>query len=237
VELAVEPQSTKGRVLRACLQLFNERGVGNVTTAEIAATVGINQGNLYYYFKRKEQIVVALFDEFERAMELHALVGLNNPHDNERYSHYLAGWFGLMWDYRLFYRDGASLYRVAPSLRERLKLTTDRGQQNLRRALLDLNEVGILRAPAAEIDRLVVNSWVIAAYWLDYLQTREGITNITQAHVDWGYAQVLSLFRPYLAKPQRLSLGRMAPIAEAQRPLRSQVAESGRPRRRSAERG
>src|SRR5271154_2281816 len=58
VELAVEPQSTKGRVLRACLQLFNERGVGNVTTAEIAATVGINQGNLYYYFKRKEQIVV-----------------------------------------------------------------------------------------------------------------------------------------------------------------------------------
>src|ERR1700722_18126853 len=50
VERAVEPQSTKGRVLLACLQLFNERGVSNVTTAEIAATVGINQGNLYYYF-------------------------------------------------------------------------------------------------------------------------------------------------------------------------------------------
>ena len=77
MERAVEPQSTKGRVLLACLQLFNERGVSNVTTAEIAATVGINQGNLYYYFKRKEQIVVALFDEFEQVFVPKSAFGMS----------------------------------------------------------------------------------------------------------------------------------------------------------------
>jgi AcrR family transcriptional regulator len=222
-----EPPSTKMRVLLACRQLFNERGVANATTAEIAATVGINEGNLYYYFKRKEQIVLTLFDEFEQAMERTATKGLKNPEDPHRYSRYMRGWFELMWEYRFFYRDGAALNRVAPSLRQRVKQLTDRGQQNVRRVLLDLNEVGLLRAPVAEIDRLVINSWMIATYWLDYLQSREGVEEITQAHVDWGFAQVQSLFRPYLTMPQGRPLGRMGPTTVVARAHPGKAAKKG----------
>src|SRR5882672_10032378 len=40
---------TRVRILSACRQLFNERGLSNVTTADIANAVGINEGNLYYH--------------------------------------------------------------------------------------------------------------------------------------------------------------------------------------------
>jgi len=214
-----ETPSTKTRVLLVCRQLFNERGIANTTTAEIAAKAGINEGNLYYYFKRKEQIVRTLFDEFEQVLESVATEGLSKPSDPQRYSRYMRGWFELMWDYRFIYRDAGTLYRVAPSIRQRTVHLTDRGQQNVRRVLLDMNDLGILRAPAAEIDRLVINSWMIATYWIDYLQSREGVEEITQAHIDWGYTQVQSLFRPYLALPSRRPSRRMAPapvVARAQ---------------------
>ena len=40
-----------------------------MTTAEIAQAVGISEGNLHYHFRRKQQILVALFDEFEAALD------------------------------------------------------------------------------------------------------------------------------------------------------------------------
>ena len=201
--MAEDNLSTRIRVLRACRQLFNERGPANATTAEIAACVGINEGNLYYYFKRKEQILVTLFDEFEEAMEAAATKGLEGPAGPGRYSDYITGWFQLMWEYRFFYRDGGALFRMAPTLRARVKTLTDRGQQNVRRVLIDMASHGMLRANSEEIDRLVINSWIIATYWIEYLRSREGVTEITPAEVEWGFAQVKSLFAPYLVVAQR----------------------------------
>src|SRR5471032_3464824 len=59
---------TRTRILEACKSLFNERGPVAVTTAEIAAAVGIQEGNLHYHFNRKEQILEALFSDFEQAL-------------------------------------------------------------------------------------------------------------------------------------------------------------------------
>ncbi len=198
--MADDNPSTRARVLRACRQLFNERGPANATTAEIAACVGINEGNLYYYFKRKEQILVTLFDEFEAAMEQAATKGLEAPSDPGRYSDYLTGWFQLMWEYRFFYRDGGMLVRMAPSLRDRVRGLTERGQENVRRVLTDMAVHGMMRANAEEIDRLVINSWIIATYWIEYLRSREGVDEITVAELDWGFKQVKSLFAPYIVR-------------------------------------
>src|SRR6516162_6868289 len=75
---------TRVRILSACRQLFNERGPSNVTTADIANTVGINEGNLYYYFQRKEQLIENLFDEFEANLRQVAAAHLKYGDDTSR---------------------------------------------------------------------------------------------------------------------------------------------------------
>jgi AcrR family transcriptional regulator len=70
---------TRDRVLAVALNLFNERGVNAVTTAEIADAAGINEGNLYYYFQRKEQLAEALFEFLSAAMLAVADTQLANP--------------------------------------------------------------------------------------------------------------------------------------------------------------
>ena len=57
-------QNTRERILVTCRKLFNTSGVAAVTTAAIAEAVGINEGNLYYYFKKKADIVSELFEQF-----------------------------------------------------------------------------------------------------------------------------------------------------------------------------
>ena len=112
-------RKTRDRVLEASLELFNARGVRSVTTAEIARTVGINEGNLYYYFQKKEQLVTALFEAFEAEIRTTAAGDLKRPDDPAEYIGYLRGWFATAWRYRFFQRDTAALFEMAPSLRER----------------------------------------------------------------------------------------------------------------------
>jgi AcrR family transcriptional regulator len=52
---------TRDRVLKAALELFNERGSAAVTTNHVAARAGISPGNLYYWFSDKDEIVRELY--------------------------------------------------------------------------------------------------------------------------------------------------------------------------------
>ena len=51
---------TRQRILDASRQLFNSRGYAKTTLAEIAAEVGIAEGNLWYHFRTKRDLVIAL---------------------------------------------------------------------------------------------------------------------------------------------------------------------------------
>jgi AcrR family transcriptional regulator len=193
-----ERPKTRTRILATCRALFNERGPSNVTTAEIAAALGINEGNLYYHFQRKEQMLEALFAEYEHALREVAGAYKAYGDDLNRYPDYLEGWFSLMWRWRFFFRDAGSVHRMAPSLRDRLKGLGANGQKQIREALSGMQAAELISIPESEMDPLIVNSWIVATYWIDYLRSRHGITEITRDHMKWGSAQVMSLFRPYL---------------------------------------
>src|SRR5260221_236669 len=60
---------TRERILRASLTLFNERGEGAVSLAQVAARLGISEGNLWYHFRAKRDLVAALSVELEARIE------------------------------------------------------------------------------------------------------------------------------------------------------------------------
>jgi len=51
---------TAEKILLVSLEMFNNQGESNITSVDIANEMEISPGNLYYHFKGKEEIIVAL---------------------------------------------------------------------------------------------------------------------------------------------------------------------------------
>ena len=52
------------RIIGSAARLFGDKGYHDTTTAEIAESAGVAAGTIYIYFSSKEELLVAVFEEF-----------------------------------------------------------------------------------------------------------------------------------------------------------------------------
>ncbi|NEW29566.1 TetR/AcrR family transcriptional regulator [Nocardia cyriacigeorgica] len=83
------------RLVDAAVRVFYERGVEKTTIADIAKTAEVPVGNVYYYFKTKDQLIEAAIDAHRRRLGdlLEELDRLDTP--QERLRALIAGWVDL----------------------------------------------------------------------------------------------------------------------------------------------
>ncbi|MBE7201583.1 MAG: TetR/AcrR family transcriptional regulator [Parafilimonas terrae] len=188
--------NTRDRILAVSLALFNARGLGRVTTAEIAAAVRIREGNLQYHFPRKSNLVEAVFAAFEVEAVAVAARLSEDPAAAEALLAYQRAWFDLIWRYRCVYRDGIAMVEIAPDLRPRVHALRARTRELARGVFAAAVRAGWLRIGPEALDRLIDNAWIVSSHWMSHRP--QGGTELTEADLDWGFAQVRDLFAPYL---------------------------------------
>jgi AcrR family transcriptional regulator len=193
--------TTRDRILEATLVLFNDRGPDRVTTAEIARTVGINEGNLYYYFKTKEALLEALFEKLEGDVSAFMVeASSNTATDPGIYSDFMRRWFSIVWIHRYIFRDLPGVIGTAPSLREPTRALSIGMRLVVEGMLQQMTAASLIDVPVDDTPQLLANVWIVSTYWAVYLSLQEGIDDLTPGHLDWGLKQVASLFKPYLSE-------------------------------------
>lgn len=65
-----DKQGVRERLLRAALDIFNERGYASTSVREIVEAAGVTKPVLYYYFKNKEGIYVELISKPFEVLEV-----------------------------------------------------------------------------------------------------------------------------------------------------------------------
>ncbi len=208
------PRRTREKILAQSLRLFNEIGEPNTTTSAIADEMNISPGNLYYHFRNKEEMVDAIFEEFER--EIDPL--LDAPFKRE--VHFEDAWlflhllFEAIWKYRFIYRDLNDLLsrnRRLETQFQTILLRKERAARALCEAMARARE---LRATEREIESLSTNMVVVATYWF----SSEYVRNARHFH-EAGYQstamargayQVLSMVAPYLTESGQALFQRLA---------------------------
>jgi AcrR family transcriptional regulator len=197
---------TRDRILKAALHLFNERGEAHVSLAQIAARLSISEGNLWYHFRTKRDLVGALFAELEERIErnLSREPAAAGGHLAD-FGDYARQSFRDIWEYRFLYR-----HRFDPEeereLAQRAADLAERAHRYTERILTEMVARKLLAASPQEIIELAANAWIISRYWVEYLQERHGLVRITEADLQAGVKQLFALYHPHLTEAARAQI-------------------------------
>ena len=194
---------TRERVIATSIALLNERGPDRVTTAQIAASANINEGNLYYYFKTKRALILCIFDRFEDEVVQFFDKDIGEAAAPDTYMGFLREWFDIVWRYRFLHRDLVGLLAMAPDLRRRVRAISTHARAPVVRLIEQMRRARLIDIPERELDALLANAWIIATYWVVYLDVQKGVRVLRKSHMEWGLRQIASLVAPYLSTSAR----------------------------------
>jgi AcrR family transcriptional regulator len=140
-------------ILRVAAGFFADKGYNETSMAEVARASGVAQGTIFYHFKNKEELFVAVLDEFragvmrefENHLQDNSKTGLETVEDALNFYLFLAGsmedWF------RILHRHHAyELARRNPVCRSHLEAIYSCFVDVFERAILQGQRDGSIRA-------------------------------------------------------------------------------------------
>lgn len=204
------PVKTRDRILLKSLSLFNEQGERLVTTNHIAAALNMSPGNLYYHFANKEAIIFELFGQYVRLMQEQLTLPDDRPISQPDKIALFEAVLSLLWQYRFLHRDMTHLLSENDSLRDSYRLFAHGVQQGLRRVYQRLSESGLFEASDEDVDALIINIWIVATSWSNFLASTGFFGSdgtLTEDLMRRGIYQVICLEAPYLRGEAALGLG------------------------------
>jgi AcrR family transcriptional regulator len=194
---------TRERILEAGLRLFNEFGEPNVTTTVIADELNISPGNLYYHFHSKDEIVNALFADFEREIVGTLTVPAGRPPNVEDIWLFLHLMFEAIWRFRFLYRDLDDLLSRNRMLEVHFKQILAHKVKTANALCAGLVAAGEMQASPGEIQALALNMAVVSTYWLPFEYARDPRRRDVGDGLGRGVYQVMAMTAPFLVGKSR----------------------------------
>ena len=189
---------TKRLILDTALNLFNEKGLAQVSLRTIAESMRISPGNLTYHFKKREEIVEALYYEFvaeveERFEEMNlSEIKLNLVFD------LILMLTETRLKYRFLMRDFTTLIAENPSIKKHYVAVIKKRKSQSMGIFDHLIEQKILR-PAElenEYEHLYERIQILGNFWItSALMQGNKLTNAT---VERNFEMVVQIMYPYL---------------------------------------
>ncbi len=191
-----ERSKTKTRILKTALGLFNNEGEAQVSAVDVASVMGISPGNLYYHYKGKDEIIIALFEDFEEEIRLILTGAIKDPLSLADNWVYLYIIFEEIYDFRFFYRNLSELLTRISTLKNRFSRILALKEQALFSIIATLDEAGYLNFEAGEKAALASRLAQHFTFWLQYHELREGSAPL-KILIDKGVYTTLIQITPY----------------------------------------
>ena len=201
---------TRERILETGLRLFNDFGEPNVTTTVIADELNISPGNLYYHFHSKDEIVNALFGDFEREIGETLAAPARRAPDVEDMWLFLHLLFEAIWKFRFLYRDLDELLSRNRLLEVHFKQILAHKVKTAAQLCEGLVASGAMQASAGEIQALATNMACVATYWLPFEYARDPRRREDGSGLGRGVYQVMSMLAPFLQGGSRQLLQQLS---------------------------
>lgn len=191
-------------ILEVSLRLFNEEGEANLSAVDISNELDISPGNLYYHFKGKEEIVAALYEQFEAGIIL--LLKDTKEAGDTLEEHWLHLYVVLeyIYHYRFFFRNITDLLQKYTVIDNRFRRLVEQQYQSIYTMLNNLLDEGVLAGGDTEIriDELADNMMLIYTHWFEFQNLRKRQLD-QHKFIQSAILQIMTLLAPYMGDLQR----------------------------------
>jgi AcrR family transcriptional regulator len=197
---------TKDRIKTMALKMFNEQGERNVTTNHIAAALDISPGNLYYHYRNKYEIIHTIFEEYGELVTGYLSLPQGRPLAFEDKAEIFESIFTNMWDYRFLHRDVTHFLEESEELRRAYNEFAVLTMQKAVELYQGMVAAGIIVADEAQINAMVVNSWVLVQSWTSFVQSvvvNSAATKLNEEMLSRGIYQIICIDEPYVSEEWR----------------------------------
>ena len=191
-------KTTKSKILEVSIKLFNEKGCLNTSTRHIADELSISVGNLYYYYKNKEDILIEIFKEYLNFIfkEMKAL-------DYEKdeiflFKNFLLDNLETDIKYRFLHLELNLLLITFPRFKTIMEEELLNEIKLIKQLLNHQIKYGYIKEMSKiEIDFMVSNSWIIGT---NNLSLWNLLSNDLKANVQKSTLNLYFFIKPYLTK-------------------------------------
>jgi len=188
--------NTPERILEASRKLFNEKGYVATSLSEIAASIGISQGNLSYHFPSKSDLALEIVQALRQQMNERRDRAQPGPVADDYVDHLLFA-MSLIWNNRFLLRDRVHFADKVGSVEAQSMADF----QELYALMKRLQAEDMFRANAVDDLAILTRSiWVMSRYWMDHLSEFEGLVDISWEDQLRGIEHHLALLLPCLKK-------------------------------------
>lgn len=189
--------STKDKIIKTSIELFNQHGERAITTNHIASHMGISPGNLYYHFKNKEDIIRHIFALYSEHLHTQFVPGSESDDSFELLTGYLDSLFELMWRFHFFYDNlGDILSRDEVLKKEYIEFQAALLKQ-VRNIILGLRDSGVININDEDASELAHMLKITVSFWTPYVKARRLSGELFQQDIYKGILKVLVLFKSY----------------------------------------
>lgn len=187
--------STKQKILKSAIELFNSRGLVNVRLQQIADDSGISVGNLAYHYYSKKAIVQAIDTELGEELELLLSIDQNFPSLID-FDNHLGRYFFLLNRYSFYFLDLLEIERAYPKIHSKRVEYMEKMIVQIHEWLLLNVKKGVLKPEKLENHYIHIaeSIWMIITFWLTQRQAR-GKDKIGEGHFkEFIWNQLFPLF-------------------------------------------
>jgi hypothetical protein len=158
---------TREKILLQALDLFNQKGVDQVSVLEISQTMGISYGNLTYHFNKKDDLVHALYMQMQQELDVAINHLVQRIFEETYYLKLVNELLQVTWKYRFLYLSINSLMNQYPFIREGEKSYSATRNKILNRGKKYLIDEGYLKPESdSHYELLIRNLNMILYAWI-----------------------------------------------------------------------
>jgi len=192
--------TTKERILKAALKLFNKYGINRITVRHIAKELKMSHGNLCYHFPNTNTIIAALYENLVE--QFNVILDSLEPNENafEALTQSMYKIFDLVNKYKFLFLHFVEIGRRLPSIKRRHFELIEMRKIQIRQFTTIFQNEGYYRKdlPDSQYEWLITQIFIYGDFWLS---SSELLYQGNQKDKVNFYLQgYMALFIPYLTE-------------------------------------